>query len=53
MVEAMANGCVVLTEPSEGHEPLVPGVHFAEAPEDEMGSTLESLAERGLQRGPS
>lgn len=31
MVEAMANGCCVLTEPSAGHEPLVAGVHFVES----------------------
>ena len=31
MVEAMANGCCVLTEPSTGHEPLVSGEHFVES----------------------
>ena len=31
MVEAMANGCVVLTERSTGHEPLVAGKHFVES----------------------
>lgn len=30
MVEAMANGCVVVTEPSTGYEPLVAGRHFVE-----------------------
>jgi hypothetical protein len=30
MVEAMANGCVVVTEPSAGYEPLVAGRHFVE-----------------------
>ncbi len=30
MVEAMANGCVVVSEPSVGVEPLVPGKHFVE-----------------------
>lgn len=28
MVEAMANGCCVVTEPSTGYEPLVAGEHF-------------------------
>ncbi len=28
MIEAMANGCAVVTEPSAGFEPLVDGVHF-------------------------
>lgn len=31
MVEAMANGCCVLTEPSTGNEPLVAGEHFVES----------------------
>lgn len=31
MVEAMANGCCVLTEPSAGHDPLMAGVHFVES----------------------
>jgi hypothetical protein len=38
MVEAMANGCVVVTEPSLGHEPLVAGEHFVE-------TTLDGLAD--------
>ena len=28
MVEAMANGCCVVTEPVAGHEPFVPGEHM-------------------------
>lgn len=31
MIEAMANGCCVLTEPSTGYEPLVAGAHFVES----------------------
>ncbi|MFZ9040886.1 MAG: glycosyltransferase, partial [Ilumatobacteraceae bacterium] len=31
MIEAMANGCCVLTEPSAGYEPLVAGEHFVES----------------------
>jgi hypothetical protein len=43
MIEAMANGCVVVTEPSEGFEPLVPGVHFVEAGADALGSAVAEL----------
>ncbi len=43
MVEAMANRCVVVTEPSEGFEPLVPGVHFVQAPADELGDVIDEL----------
>lgn len=37
MVEAMANGCAVLTEPSSGCEPLVPGEHFVATDDLERG----------------
>ena len=30
MIEAMANGCCVVTEPSTGYEPLEAGLHFVE-----------------------
>ena len=43
MIEAMANGCVVVTEPSEGFEPLVPGVHFVQAEVGDLADTIESL----------
>ena len=33
----MANGCVVVTEPSEGCQPLVAGEHFVEATLDAHG----------------
>jgi len=36
MVEAMANGCVVVTEASLGHEPLVVGEHFVETTLDHL-----------------
>ncbi len=42
-VEAMANGCVVITEPSQGCEPLVAGTHFIEAEIDQMASAIEGL----------
>ena len=41
MVEAMANGCAVLTEPSTGYQPLEPGRHFIET--DDLAATLVDL----------
>ncbi len=41
MVEAMANGCVVLTEPSAGFEPLVEREHFVST--DDLAGTLRDL----------
>ena len=43
MVETMANGCVVLTEPSEGYEPLIEGTHFVSAEPHEMADVLDEL----------
>ena len=43
LVEAMANRCLVVTEPSEGHEPLEAGVHFVEASGDDLGPVLDAL----------
>jgi hypothetical protein len=43
MIEAMANGCVVVTEPSEGFEPLIPGRHFVVAEADEMSDVIDGL----------
>ena len=43
MIEAMANGCVVVTEPSEGFEPLEPGRHFVEAPADDIPTVIDAL----------
>ena len=43
MVEAMANGCVVVTEPSIGHEPLVAGEHFVECAADDLATTVAEL----------
>jgi Glycosyl transferase family 2/Glycosyl transferases group 1 len=43
-VEAMACGCVVVSEPSDGCQPLVAGTHFVEVPIDEMaGAVLDLL----------
>jgi GT2 family glycosyltransferase len=41
MIEAMANGCAVLTEPSVGYEPLVDGQHFVAA--DNLDEALADL----------
>lgn len=43
MIEAMANGCVVISEPSEGFEPLVPGIHFVESAPDELADHIDRL----------
>ena len=43
MVETMANGCVVVTEPSDGYEPLVPGLHFVSVEIDDMADAIEAL----------
>ncbi len=40
---AIANGCLVLTEPGESHDPLVPWEHFAVAPGDAFGDFVEML----------
>jgi Glycosyl transferase family 2/Glycosyl transferases group 1 len=43
MLEAMANGCAVVTEPSEVHEPLVADRHFIEAQPSQMADALDQL----------
>ncbi len=45
MVEAMANGCAVVTEPSTAAEPLVAGEHFV-ATEDLAGAVADLLDDR-------
>ncbi|MEY2523670.1 MAG: hypothetical protein QOJ66_2235, partial [Ilumatobacteraceae bacterium] len=42
-VEAMARGCVVVSEPSEGCKPLVAGTHFVEVPVAEMSAAIADL----------
>jgi hypothetical protein len=41
MVEAMANGCCVVTEPVTGHEPFVPGEHLIVT--NDPGGEIERL----------
>ncbi len=43
VLEAMANGCVVVTEHSIGFHPLVPGQHFVSAGYDTLPHVLEAL----------
>ena len=43
MIEAMANRCVIVTEPSDTSAPLVNGRQFAEAPIEAMGDTIRRL----------
>lgn len=45
MIEAMANGTVVVTEPSEGFEPLIDGVHFVQAEADSLADVIDDLRE--------
>jgi hypothetical protein len=40
---AILNGCVVLSEPSIGFEPLVPGEHFVTVEYDDLPFALEAL----------
>ena len=43
MIETMANGCVVVTEPSIGHDPLIAGTHFVEVAIDNLAVEAISL----------
>lgn len=43
MVETMANGALVLTEPSTGAAPLTAGRHFVEADADRLADELDRL----------
>jgi hypothetical protein len=42
-IEAMAHGCVVVTEPSEGCAPLIAGTHFVEASAEDMATAIHDL----------
>jgi hypothetical protein len=42
-IEAMANGCVFLSEHSLGFEPLIPGEHFVSVSYDSLDVALEAL----------
>jgi hypothetical protein len=42
-IEAMVNGCVLLSEHSLGFEPLIPGEHFVSVSFDSLDVALEAL----------
>jgi hypothetical protein len=42
-LQAMANGCVVVSEPSVDHHPLVPGEHFIAAAPESIPHVVEGL----------
>lgn len=44
-IEAMVNGCVLLSEHSLGFEPLIPGEHFVSVSFDSLDVALEALLE--------
>jgi hypothetical protein len=44
-IEAIVNGCVLLSEHSLGFEPLIPGEHFVSASFDSLEVALEALLE--------
>ncbi|MFE9744195.1 glycosyltransferase [Saccharothrix saharensis] len=51
VLEALTNGCVVLTEPSTDVEPLVPGKHLVVARSASLGAVAAGLAaEPGRER---
>ena len=45
VMEAMANGCVVVSEHSLDAAPLVPGVHFLSTHPDRVGAAARALAQ--------
>ncbi|MBE2317422.1 glycosyltransferase family 2 protein [Solirubrobacter sp. CPCC 204708] len=50
IVQAMANGCVVVTESSVDYEPLVPGEHFLSGAPETLGHLAEHLLLNGHRR---
>lgn len=43
VIEAISNGCLVVTETSAGFEPLVPSQHFVQTGLDELSGRLDCL----------
>jgi hypothetical protein len=43
VLESLINGCVVVTEPSPDHQPLVPGDHFVMARTASLGAVAAAL----------
>lgn len=50
MIEAMANGCAVVTEASVGHDPLVAGQHFVETTPDRLATDVIDLLDDDERR---
>jgi hypothetical protein len=50
LVEAMANGCVVVTHPARGHEPLIAGDHFVETSIEALADTVISVLDDPARR---
>lgn len=44
VLEAVANGCLVITETSDEYGPLIPGQHLVAAPAEYLGAYAASLA---------
>jgi hypothetical protein len=42
-IEAICNGCVVVSEPCIDGDPLIPGEHFVEASADRIGQVIDRL----------
>jgi hypothetical protein len=51
MIEAMANGCAVVSEPSVGYEPLIAGEHFVSVDSAGLGAELTELLADDRARG--
>ena len=51
MIEAMANGCVVVTEASLGHDPLTADEHFVETTLDDLATDVISVLDDDERRG--
>ncbi len=45
VLQAIVNGCVVVSEPSRDHAPLVPGEHFVVAAPESIPHVIEGLLE--------
>jgi len=43
VLEAMTNGCVVVTENSAGYGPLVPGEHFVQGPLENLAGQVDAV----------
>jgi GT2 family glycosyltransferase len=51
VLEAVANGCLVVTERSGGYAPLVPGRHFLQAPASALAAQVDAILRDEALRG--